>query len=560
MIVISERRISGGLDVNKVASYLQGHLVGEVLTSPDVRDYFSTDGSVFQVTPGLVVYPKNTQDVRKVARFTWQLAEKGHILPITPRGRGSDQSGAAIGSGISMVFPAHMNRLLELDLKQRLARMQPGLNFRTFQETLQTHGLFLPPYPGNIDYATIGGAIADNSSGEKSVKYGAMRQYVRSLEVILANGEVIQTGRISKKELEKMKGLTTLEGEVYRKIDGIILDNEALLNNLANSPDIANSSAGYALSLVKNPKDGSFDLTPLFVGSQGTLGIITEAILRLEPFVGETTLFKIDVGNLTDASEIISALLEFSPSALEVVDKHLLETLGQIAPNRLKGICEPPYPALVLLVELDDPSEKAQLKKAKKIQKLLNSANVPYIASQDYDEQQRLWTIRHSAATVMWHGESSKRALPITEDGVVPRDKLPEFIERVYALFEKYGLEASVWGHAADTNLHLQPLLDLGQITDRQKTFRLISEYYEIVLELGGSPSGEHGDGRLRAPFLPKVYGEQTYELFQEVKKAFDPYGTLNPGVKIDVSLKDLVPLLRKEYSMKHMADHLPRT
>ena len=174
--------------MNKVASYLQEHVLGEVLTAPDVRDYFSTDGGIFKVTPSLVVYPKNTQDVRKVTRFSWQLAEKGHILPITARGRGSDQAGAAVGAGMVLVFPAHMNHLLELDVKQKLARVQPGINFRTFQETIQSHGLFLPPYPSSIDYATLGGAIANNTAGEKTVKYGAMRQFVQNLEVVLANG------------------------------------------------------------------------------------------------------------------------------------------------------------------------------------------------------------------------------------------------------------------------------------------------------------------------------------------------------------------------------------
>jgi FAD/FMN-containing dehydrogenase len=545
--------------VNKVASYLQEHVLGEVLSSPDVRKYFSTDGSVFEVTPSLVVYPKNTQDVRKVTRFSWQLAEKGHLLPITARGRGSDQGGAAIGQGIILVFPAHMNRLLELDIKQQVARVQPGIIFRTFQEAIQTHGLFLPPYPSSIDYATIGGAIANNAAGEKTIKYGAMRQYVQSVEVVLANGEVMQTERISKKELERRKGLTSFEGEIYRQLDGLIIDNWERISQYAYSREVSKNSAGYALGQVKQ-KDGSFDLTPLMVGSQGTLGIITEAILSLQPYNPRTTLFKINLPDLENATTVLAHLLQLGPSALEVVDRNLLEFLGKVSPTRLKGLVEQPYPALVLLAEFDDIKDAAQTKKAKKAEKMLRQLGVDYVGTQNYEEQQRLWTIRHSAAAMLWHTDGAAKALPIIEDGIVPRANFPEFIHKTYELFEKYNLQAAIWGHAGDANLHMQPFLDLSKLGDRQKVFKLMEDYYDMVLALGGSTSGEHNDGRLRGAFLPKVYGQEIYDIFTQVKKIFDPYGTLNPGVKVGVTLKDIAPLLRHDYTLEHIADHLPRT
>jgi FAD/FMN-containing dehydrogenase len=545
--------------VNKVASYLQEHVLGEVLSSPDVRKYFSTDASVFEITPSLVVYPKNTQDVRKVTRFSWQLAEKGHLLPITARGRGSDQSGAAIGQGIILVFPAHMNRLLELDIKQQVARVQPGIIFRTFQEAVQTHGMFLPPFPSSLDYATIGGAVANNSAGEKTVKYGSMRQYVKSVEVVLANGEVIQTERISKKELQRRKGLTSFEGEIYRQLDGLILDNWELINQSALSREVTKNSAGYALSQVKL-KDGSFDLTPLMVGSQGTLGIVTEAIVGLAPYNPRTTLFKVNLPDLENATTVFANLLQLGPSALEVVDRNLLEFLGRVSPTRLKGLVEQPYPALVLLAEFDDEKDAAQVKKAKKAEKMLRQMGLEYVGTQNYEEQQRLWTIRHSAAAVLWHTEGSAKALPIIEDGIVPRDKFPEFVHQTYELFEKHNFQVAIWGHAGDANLHMEPFLDLAKLGDRQKVFKIMEEYYDMVLSLGGSTSGEHNDGRLRGAFLPKVYGQEMYDLFTQVKKIFDPYGTLNPGVKVGVTLQGVAPLLRHDYTLEHIADHLPRT
>lgn len=543
--------------MNKVANYLQEHIVGEVLSSASIRKYFSTDGSVFEITPSMVVYPKNVSDVRKVTRFSWQLSEKGHVLPITARGRGSDQSGAAIGKGIVMVFPAHMNRLLELDTKQRLARVQPGLNYLTLQEAVRTHGLFLPPYPSSIDYATIGGSIANNAAGEKTVKYGDTRKYIEGLEVVLADGELIQTSRLSKRDLNRKKGLTNFEGEVYRQLDGLITDNWDLLQQYANTPGVTKNAAGYALTQVKR-RDGSFDLTPLLVGSQGTLGIITEAIVRLESYSPKSTLLVICFEDMAEATNAVTELLKLQPSALEMVDTHLLETIGRISPNRLKGTIDPPYPQIVLLCEFDD--EHKQSAKAKKVEKLLKNYRTSYKVSEDYEEQQKLWAIRHSAAALMAYADDQTKALPIIEDGIVPRDKMQEYIRGIYAIFDKYHLEVAVWGHAGDANLHMQPFMDLSKLGDRQKIFKIMDDYYELVLGLGGSTSGEHNDGRLRGLYLPKVYGEEVYGLFESVKKIFDPHTMFNPGVKIGVSREELTKCLRHEYSMEHLADHLPRT
>jgi len=542
--------------VNKVANYLQEHIVGEILTTPSIRKYFSTDGGVFEIMPSMIVYPKNQSDVRKVTRFTWQLAEKGHVLPITARGKGSDQGGAAIGKGIIMAFPAHMNRLLELDTKQRLARVQPGLNYSAFQEAIHTHGLFLPPYPSSIDYATLGGAIANNAAGEKTIKYGDTRKYVEGLEVVLANGELIQTSRISKRDLNRKKGLTNFEGEIYRQMDGVISDNWDVIQKHATLPSVSKNSAGYAIAQVKR-KDGSFDLTPLFVGSQGTLGIITEAILKLETYTPKSMLMAICFEDLAEANNAVAELLRLQPSALEMVDKHLLESIARLSPNKLKGLIDPPYPDIVLLCEFDDAKQRQHAKRAEKI---LSHYRTTYKVSDDYDEQQRLWSIRHSAAALITYADTGDKALPVIEDGIVPRDRLQEFVTGIYELFKKYNLEVAVWGHAGDANLHVQPFFDLARIGDRQKIFKLMDEYYDLVIGLGGSTSGEHNDGRLRGPYLPKVYGAEMYQVFQDIKHIFDPFGTLNPGVKIAVQKEENVRHLRHEYSMDHLADHLPRT
>jgi FAD/FMN-containing dehydrogenase len=545
--------------MSKVAQYLQEHLLGEVTSSTAVRKHFATDGSVLQVAPSVVVYPRGESDVRKTARFVWQLAERGRVLPITARGSGTDQGGAAIGSGIMLVFPAHMNRILVLDNKSGSVMVEPGINYGKLQQTLQTHGRFLPPFPASFEYSTIGGAIANNSSGEKSVKYGDTRKYVKSLRVVLANGEVIETGRISKRDLNKKLGLATFEGEVYRGLDALLEEHKTLIDG--SKLNITKNAAGYDLLDIRR-KDGSFDLTPLFVGSQGTLGIVTEATLTTEPENPETTLFVGFFDNLQHAAQAVSELhdLPDRPSAMEMVDEQLLRLVEQLSPSQLKDVISKPLPKVVLLVEFDNGHPRVQKKTNKKVAKIFEKYATGHRVETKPSEQEKLWRIRHASATVVAHAEGNLRALPIIEDGVVPTDKLELYITGIYQLFKKYQLNVAVWGHAGDGNLHVQPFLDLAQIGDRQKLFRLMDEYYHFVIKLGGSTSGEHGDGRLRAPYLPLVYGAEMYAVLEKVKGIFDPYSILNPGVKFNTSLDDLKGMLRSEYSLGHLYNHLPRT
>lgn len=545
--------------MSKVAHYLQDHLTGEVITSSDVRQYFSTDASILELTPAIIVYPRNENDIRKAARFSWQLAERGRIVPITARGFGTDQSGGSLGAGVMLVFPAHMNKLLEFDSKTGVAAVEPGMNYGKLQQALHTHGRFLPPFPASLEYSTIGGAVSNNASGEKSVKYGNTRDYTRSLRVVLANGEVIETRRLNKRELNKKLGLQSLEGEVYRGIDTLIEEHKDVLERL--SLNVTKNAAGYALGEVKQ-KNGSFDLTPLLVGSQGTLGVVTEAVMETEPHNPETTLLAAQFDDMRVAEEALLELRNLSetPSAIEIVDDNLLQFVHSTNPNQLKGIIDPPFPKLVALVEFDNESSRTQKRMVKKATKIFDKYQVNYKVEHEAEKQEDLWKIRHSVASIMAHSEGHKKAVPIIEDGVVPVDRFQEYLTNVYKLFDKYKLTAAVWGHAGDANLHMQTFLDLSQVGDRQKALKIIDEYYKMVISMGGSTTGEHGDGRLRAPYLRDLYGDEVYQLFLEVKKIFDPYGFLNPGVKIDVSLDDIKPLFRQDYTIDHLSEHMPRT
>lgn len=540
--------------MNKIAEYIQQHIKGEVSTALGPREYFATDGSVFELMPKMVAYPQNEADVRKILRFSWQLAEKGKLLPITARGKGTDQAGAALGDGLMMVFPAHMNKVISIDKDN--VTVQPGEIYGSLQKILHTHGQYLPPYPSSIAYSTVGGAVANNAAGENTIKYGSTRNYVKRLQVVLANGELIETGRLTRKQLSKKMGGTTFESEIYRQLDGLIMDNWQTIQT--SRLNVSKNSAGYDLADVKR-KDGSFDLTPLIVGSQGTLGLVTEITFKTEPLNRHTALICGYFDDIDEADKAVKELMRLNPSALEFVDENLLRLVHKENAQRLAQVIQEPYPKIVLLIEFDDVSERIRKSKLKKTKKILATRAYEYSVARNRHEQEILWSIRRSAAAVMWHNEGKLKALPIIEDGIVPTDKFVPFIHYVYELFKKHNLELAVWGHAGNGNLHMQPFLDLSSTSDRQKMFKVMDEYYEKVISMGGSTSGEHNDGRLRAPYLESLFGTEMYQLLVKTKEIFDPYKILNPGVKIGVTRKDQVELLRKSYSMDHLSDHMPR-
>lgn len=541
---------------SKIADYLREHLTGEVSSDPRTLDYFATDGSVLTATPQVIVYPQNTQDVRKTLRFCWRLAEKGTILPITARGAGTDQAGGALGDGLILAFPAHMNKLLSLDSKNGIVNVQPGLNYRNLQDTLNSHGLFLPPHPSSIDYCTIGGAIANNASGVRTVKYGDTRQMVKALDVVLANGDTITTSRLSKRELAKKKSLGTFEGEIYRQIDNILHENQDILDQA--DPETTKNSSGYALTQIIE-KDGSFDLTPLIVGSQGTLGVVTAAQLQAQPHNPRHHIALFGFTKLDDLVSLTSSAVALEPSAVELVDKNLLTQVQALQPNQLKGLLPDGYPNFMLIVEFDDPKEKDRAKKVKKLTKLIQELDGQLLNStSEPEERERIWKIRNSAAIVMGANFKGKAALPLIEDGCVPPENFSKLVSATYALFKKFNLDVAVWGHAGDANVHLQPMLNLSLLGDRQKAFKLMDAYYAIIQELGGTISGEHNDGRLRTPYMKAMYSKEVYELFSQVKQIFDPYNFLNPGVKFGTTKEDLVTMMRHEYDSTHWKKRLP--
>jgi FAD/FMN-containing dehydrogenase len=542
--------------MSKIANYLQEHLTGEVTDSLEVRRFFSRDASILEIMPAVVVYPVGENDVRKTARFSWQLANRGKLLPITARGGGTDTSGAAIGGGIMMNFTAHMNRILALDPKKEFVTVEPGITFQSLQQTLYTHGLHLPVYPSTISYATIGGGLANNVVGEKSVKYGDLQKHVEKLSVVLANGEVMETGPIGKRELNKKLGLTSLEGDIYRGIDRILEENAQLIQDERKQVRAIHNRSGYNLFDVK--KKGTFNLTPLILGSQGSLGIITEATLQLTKHNPVTAQAIISLPGLESLHDILPRVIELKPSVCEMVNHYAIQQISRLNPSQLRGVLDRPADVIHLIIEFDDSKDGAQKKALKSLQKLAEKSGGHWQAVSSSEEREQLGKLRHAIASLFWLNAGGRRALPVAEDVSLPLDRMTDFIKRAWQVYSSAELLPATWGHAGDGIVRMSPILDLSQVGDRQKLFKLADDVYKTAVTLGGSISGSAGDGRVRAPYMGHVYGPEMHKLMMEVKKTFDPYGILNRGVKT-ASTEDVRAILRTEYS-HNRHEHLPRT
>jgi FAD/FMN-containing dehydrogenase len=539
--------------MSKVASYLQEHILGEVSTNPAVLKALSTDASVLQITPEMAVYPRVTNDIRKVARFTNQLAEKGHVLPLTARGSGTDQTGAAIGSGISLVLPAHMNRIFEFDSKQKLIRLQPGVNAKAVNEALSLHGMAIPALPVSSNYSTIGGAVMNNASGPLSGRYGDMSQWVYQLEVVLANGDVLQTERLSKRDLNKKKGLQTLEGEIYRSLDNLIEDNKQLIaEKLA---DDARDNVGYAsLAQVKN-RDGSFDLTPLIVGSQGTLGIVSEMILRAQFVSSQQTVAFITFANKETARDTLDALVDLEPAMLEYFDGALFaqaEKQGKTYSfyNAASGTFD-----AGVLIAFDDFNDRARAHRMKKVHKVLNGIEAQVNVADGSDVDQLL-AAREVTAYLLSPMGKDVSAPPLFDGAYVPSERLGVFEKGVAELAAKHHVELPVHIRVLDSTVYTRPALQLHKVGDKQKIFKLLEEYSELIEHCGGHLIGEAGEGRVKARFAYKHLDDDVLQLFASVKEIFDPNGILNPGVKQTAELRHLVSQLRTAHDNGAFADH----
>lgn len=484
---------------------------GGVLFDDITRHIYSFGASIYKIKPKGVVLPKDKDDVIALVKYAGE-----NNIPLTPRGACTSLAGQAVGGGIIIDFTKYMNRAIDYDGGGHI-RVSPGMVYGNLSMLLAKFGKFFPPDPSSGGYCTIGGMIANNSGGPHSVKYGNTANWCEELEVVLSTGEPVRIKAGSK--------VNSLSEPLMRLFN----DNE---ENIAKyAPKVKRNASGY--NIYDALKDGYPDLVKLIAGSEGTLAIVTEATLKLADlprFRAVILLFLKDMNGLTG---VISELQKLKPSAIEFMDETFIK-LARDAQPKLKEML-PAGSKGVFLVEFEEEGRAYCDKKIASLKHrlmeeaaLISGLNI----AQTPEEQERLWDVRRAAVPIMNRIKGKKRPIPFIEDAIVPPDRLDEFTAGAYAIFDKYSVDACVYGHAGDGNMHIRPLIDMKDKADLVKMNNMADDFYGMVLSLGGSASAEHGDGILRIPYLKKQFGP-LYAMFIRIKEIFDPKGIFNPGKKI---------------------------
>jgi len=506
-----------------IASDLRATLGGD-----KVKDDYSTltayavDASMYRMTPKAVVLVESEEDIAATVRYAVQRG-----IPLTPRAAGTNLTGSAIGSGI-ILDVSRLNRILEVNRDEQWARVQPGIVLAELNKHLGRQGLLFGPDPSSGDMCKLGGMLANNSSGPHTLRYGAVKDNVGALRVCLQTGEWLDA-RAYWLDDPACDDLLKAQGPL-RDLRSLVQDNAELIAR--KRPMVSKNSCGYNLfGLADGLARGCFDLPKLFVGSEGTLGLFSEATIRLVEVPRATLTALVHFHRLEDVGEAVPKLLELNPSALEVMDANTLNLIGRAK----HGI--PADAAATLLVELDDDAKGidlwAQAKRMLEICRHFRLTSDPLIAHEP-GQRELLWKARKALYPTLYRFDPRKKPINFVDDVVVPAERISELIRYLEEFFEEQHVPVAIFGHIGNGNAHIIPLLDVNSQDDFQKMVLAYSEIHQTVLDrFSGSICGEHGDGRVRAEYVKTMFGPELYDLFVRVKQSFDPTGVFNPGIKI---------------------------
>ncbi len=523
---------------------LENALDGEVRFDKISRALYSTDASVYQIIPAGVVIPKTRDDVIKVV----ELCRK-HRVSITARGGGTSQAGQAIGAGIQLDFSKYMNRLIELNPDSLTVTVEPGIVLDELNAVLKPYGLHLPLDLSTSNRATIGGMIANNSAGTRSVVYGKTLDYVMEMTVVMSDGSVVEMRPAETNELEVIRGQDNLEANGYRIVTELVTKHRNEI--AARYPKILRRVGGYNLdefvtapasnSGVPTPRlrparDDRFNLCRLMVGSEGTLGLVVAAKLRLVPLQKARIVCVVQFHDLLEALAATPVILAHNPSAVELVDRFILSTTkGKTEFEPLRDFIVGD-PAAVLIVEFFGESEDEL---PRRIDQLESDLQRKKLGDHIYravgpSDQDRIWKLRRAALGLSMSQRGDAKAISFVEDSAVAPENLRDYIERFIAILDENQLQAGFYAHASVGLLHIRPVVDMKTADGIGQFERVANQISDLVLEFGGAVSGEHGDGLVRTPFQEKIFGSTLYAAFREIKRTFDADEIFNPGKIID--------------------------
>lgn len=533
--------------------------VNDVATDTSTLEEYSHDASLFEIKPQAVVFPKNEEEVQNLVKFVNENKKKYPNLSITGRSAGTDMGGGSINDSIIVGFTKYFNS--PPTIKGNVATTQPGVYYRDFEKVTTREGLLFPSYPASRGLCAMGGIVNNNSGGEKSLQYGKTENYVKSIKVVLRDGSIVKLQKITAEGLKKKIAQKDLEGEIYRKMAKLIMDNYQTI--IEAKPDVTKNSAGYDLWNVWDPEEKTFNLAKLWVGAQGTLGLMLEAELELVPMHMHREMMVVFLHDLKHLGEIIRAALELKPESFESYDDNTLKLALKYFPEFAKqlgakgfigaGIAFFPeflmvarsgLPKLVLQIDFtgNDVDELKQ-KIATLKQKLAPLHPQAKVAVESQEE--KYWLIRRESFNLLRKKIKNKHTAPFIDDFVIKPEYIAEVIPQVNKIIHKHkDFIYTVAGHVGDGNFHIIPLVDITKKSIRDAIPQISKEVYELIIKYGGSITGEHNDGLVRTPYLKQMYGAKVYKLFEETKNIFDPENIFNPRKKVGVTM---------EYSMKHL-------
>lgn len=538
--------------MNAFCESLRGLFRGDVVSDEELLTRYSRDASLFVVRPTLIVCPRDARDVEILVVAASAAQKAGNKISLTARAAGTDMSGGPLTESVVVDFSRYMNHVRGVE--GILGKTEPGVFYRDFEKVTLEKNLLMPSYPASRELCAIGGIVANNAGGEKSLVYGKTADYVHSLNVVLADGHEYELKKLTAAEFAVKQRTQTFEGEIYRKMGEMVLKNKEILSRA--KPTVSKNSAGYALWDVLGA-DGSFDLTRLFVGSQGTLGLVTEATFRLvKPKTHARTLV-IFLNDMQRLAELVNALLLHKPESLESYDDKTMaiaiKYFGDIV-KRLKGniitlgidflpefwaVLTGGMPKLIIIAEFTADSDEEAFRAAKEAEAGIASFKLKTHVTKTKRESEKYWVVRRESFSLLRKHAQNLRTAPFIDDIVVRPEKLPEFLPRLYKILDEYKdkMIYTVAGHIGDGNFHIIPLMDLSDHSAGRTIEELAQKVYDLVFEYGGSMTGEHNDGIVRSVYLPQMFGGLVFALFEETKKIFDPTNLFNPGKKVGATI-----------------------
>jgi FAD/FMN-containing dehydrogenase/Fe-S oxidoreductase len=514
-------------DMTDLIRDLQKRVTGEVRFDAMTKVLYSTDASLYEIEPLGVVIPKTAEDVIAAVEVCGR-----HGAPILPRGAGTALAGQAVGRAVHLDMSKYLNQVLEVNVEERWARIQPGVVLDELNAQLRPHGLWFAPDVSPSNRATIGGMMGNNSSGARSIVYGRTIDHILEMQAVLSNGQVLTARGLSEGELaEKLRG-PGLEGDIYRQIQRLVTTHHHEI--LDRYPKIMRRVGGYGLDEFVNGKP--FNLARILVASEGTLAATLEAKINLEPRPRMTGLMVVHYRAMFEALESTVEILTTGPSAVELVDKYVMDLTRASLEYARQMTFVQGDPGALLLVEYQGDSREEILAKLDRLEVHLTRQGIgtAFTRAVTAEDQQKIWKVRKAGLGLLLGMPGDRKPVAGVEDTAVPPEKLADYIRRFDQIVRSHDTQAAYYAHASVGCLHIRPIIDLKQAPEVQKLRSIAEQVCDLVMEYGGAMSAEHGDGLARSCWNERIFGPVLYQAFKDLKAAFDPHGIMNPGKIVD--------------------------